>query len=130
MRAIPLFLASAVLLSTMATAQAETGPTEMRRATAQQMDQVSGAYQLSDGRRADIVILDYRLYVQIGKAQRKELLLSGPDRFATRDGSIAIQFGPELATDNIVLAHDRDIAPPQDTIRLASNQRIGRGGID
>jgi hypothetical protein len=45
------------------------------------------------------------------------------------DGSISIRLGPELDTDRIVLAHHRSI-PPQDSIRLASNERAGRGSAN
>jgi hypothetical protein len=41
----------------------------------------------------------------------------------------AVQFGPELDTNHIVPAHNRSIAP-QDAIRLASNDRAGRGSAN
>jgi len=129
MRALSIFLAAAVLLTTASTAQAAAGSTDSSRATAEQMEQITGAYKLSDGRRADIFLLDTRLYVKIGRSQQKELLLAGPNRFASADGKLAIQFGPDLANDRIVLEHDRGILR-QDTIRLAASERPGRGGAD
>ncbi|CAH0145305.1 hypothetical protein SRABI118_00390 [Massilia sp. Bi118] len=129
MRALSIFLAAAVLLTTASTAQADAGSTPASRATAEQMEQITGAYKLSDGRRADIFLLGTRLYVKIGRGQQKELLLAGPNRFASADGKLAIQFGPDLANDRIVLEHDRGILR-QDTIRLAASERPGRGAAD
>jgi hypothetical protein len=130
MRALSVFLASATLLTAAGTAQAQAGSAELSRATAQQMDRVTGAYKLSDGRRAELYVLDEKLYVRIERGPQKQLLLAGPNQFASRDGSVSIQFGPELDNERIVLAHDRGFAPPQDTIRLASNERAGRGSAN
>jgi hypothetical protein len=129
MRALSIFLAAAALLSTVSTAHADAGSAEPRRATAQQMDQVTGTYKLSDGRRAEIFVLDERLYVRIGRGPQTEFQLAGPDRFASIDGRMSIQFGPDLDTDRIVLAHD-PIIVRKDAIRLASNERGVRGGAN
>ena len=129
MRALSIFLAAAVLLTTASTAQADAGSTELSRVTAQQMEQITGTYRLSDGRHAEIYVLDERVYVRIGRGARQELQLAGPNRFATRDGKLAIQFGPDLANDRIVLEQDRGILR-QDTIRLAASERPGRGAAN
>jgi hypothetical protein len=129
MRALSIFLASAVLLTTASTAQAAAGSTDSSRATAEQIEQITGTYKLSDGRHAEIYVLDDRLYVRIARGARKELRLAGPNRFATHDGKLAIQFGPDLANDRIVLEQDRGILR-QDTIRLAASERPGRGAAD
>jgi hypothetical protein len=130
MRALSIFLATATLLAAAGTAQAQAGSAELHRVSAEQMDKVIGTYKLSDGRRAELSALSERLYMRIGRGPQKELLLAGPNQFASRDGRISIQFGPELDTERIVLAHDRGFAPPQDTIRLASNERAGRGSAN
>jgi hypothetical protein len=129
MRALSIFLAAAALLTTVSTAHAEAGSAEPRHATTQQMAQVTGVYRLSDGRRAELYVLEGRLYVRIGRGQQKELDLAGTDRFASSDGKISIQFGSEPDTDRIVLAQDPPIVR-QETIRLASNERAGRGGAN
>jgi hypothetical protein len=129
MRALSIFLAAAVLLTTASAAQADTGAAEPGHVTAQQMEQITGTYKLSDGRHAEIYVLDDRLYVRIARGARKELRLAGPNRFATHDGKLAIQFGPDLAKDRIVLEHDRGILR-QDTIRPAASERPGRGASD
>jgi hypothetical protein len=134
MQALCIFLATAGLLTAagMAQAQTQARPADLHRASAEQMDKTVGAYKLSDGRRAELYMLGERLYVRIGLGQQKELLLAGPNQFASRDGKISIQFGPEFDNERIVLAHDHGFAPPpaQDTIRLASNERAGRGRAD
>jgi hypothetical protein len=93
------------------------------------MHEAKGACRLSDGRRADICVLDNRLYVRIGRSQQKELVLAGANRFAARDGSIAIRFTPGIGDDRFVLEHKRGIGD-LDTIRLAANEGAGRGSAD
>jgi hypothetical protein len=129
MRALSVFLATTALLSATGTAFADTTPTDALDINAEQIAQLPGIYKLSDGRRAELSVSNYRLYVSIGHGKQKLLVAAGQNRFASRDGSISVQFGPELDTDRIVLAHDRSIAP-QDSIRLASNGRAGRGSAD
>lgn len=126
MRALSIFFAAA-LLTTTNLAQADTSSTGPLCATAERMDQVAGTYKLSDGRRVEIFLLGTRLYIKIGRGQQKELLLAGPSRFASPDGKVSIQFGPEFDTDRIVLEAVRG---DQDRIRLASNERVGRGSAN
>jgi hypothetical protein len=134
MRTLSIFLATAGLLTAagMAQAQTQARPADLQRASAEQIDKTVGPYKLSDGRRAELYMLDDRLYVRTGRVQQKELLLAGPNQFASRDGKISIQFGPEFDNEHIVLAYDHGFAPPpaQDTIRLASSERAGRGRAD
>jgi hypothetical protein len=130
MRALSIFLATATLLTAAGTAQAQAGSAELHRVSAEQMDKVIGTYKLSDGRRAELFALGEGLYMRIERGPQKQLLLAGPNQFASRDGRVSIQFGPELDNERIVLAHDRGFAPPQETIRLASNERVGRGSAD
>jgi hypothetical protein len=122
-------LAASALLATSAIAAPIAAADTAQRATAQQMDETQGTYRLSDGRRADIFMLENRLYVRIGRSQQKELVLAGWNRFASRDGSIAIQFGPMIDKERIVLEHAPSIGQ-LDTIRIASNERPGRGSAD
>jgi hypothetical protein len=122
-------LAAGTLLAASAIAAPIAAAGTAQEATAQQMHDAKGAYRLSDGRRADIYVLDNRLYVRIGRSQQKELVLAGSNRFASRDGSIAIQFGQNFDNERIVLEHARGIGQ-LDTIRIASNERAGRGSAD
>jgi hypothetical protein len=128
MRALLTVLAASTLLASSATA-APIAADAPQQASAQQMAEVTGSYKLSDNRRADIFTREGQLYVRIGRSPQKELVLAGPNRFATRDGSIAIRFGSDANNDRIVLEHDRGIGQP-DTIRIASNQPTGRGSAD
>lgn len=129
MRALSIFLAATALMITAGTAQAGPAAGEAPRATAEQMDKANGIYKLSDGRRAQIFTLDSRLYIRIGRSPQQELVLDGQDRFASRDGRIVIRFGPGIDNQRIVLEHDSGILR-QDTIRLAANERPGRGAAD
>jgi hypothetical protein len=128
MRALLPLLAASTVLAGSATA-APIAADAPQQATAQQIDEVQGTYKLSDNRRAEIFALGTRLYVKIGRGSQRELVLAGQNRFAARDGSIAIQFGPDLDHERIVLEHDSGIGQVN-TIRIASNQRAGRGSAD
>jgi hypothetical protein len=129
MRIIPFFFAATALLTTSITAQADAGSAEPHRSTAEQREKATGAFKLSDGRRAEIFELGTRLYVRIGRSQQQELLLAAPNRFVSADGKVAVELGPDLETDRIVLDNDRGIGT-QDTIRIASAERPGRGRAD
>jgi hypothetical protein len=129
MRALSIFVAATALLTTVSVAQAESGSVQFRRASAEQMEQVRGTYQLSDGRRAELLVLNGQLYAKIAQGARKEVLLAEPNRLASRDGTISIQFSTDFDSDRIVLEHGRNIGT-QDTIRFAANDRPGRGGAD
>jgi hypothetical protein len=114
-----------MLGSCLAPIAADTPP----QASARQIGEAVGTYRLSDNRRAEIFAREGQLYVKIGRSPQKELVLAGQNRYATRDGSIAIQFVPDANNERIVLQHDRGIGQPH-TIRLASNGRTGRGSAD
>jgi|GEM_PF-5483661 len=129
MRALSILLAATALLTTVSVAQAETESTQLRRASGEQLEHITGVYKLSNGRRADIFLLGTQLYVKIGGSQQKQLMLAGPNRLASRDGTISIQFSTDFESDRIVLQHGDGIGT-QDTIRLAANDRLGRGAAD
>ncbi|MCS0589715.1 hypothetical protein ACFQ09_13310 [Massilia norwichensis] len=129
MRSLSIFLAAASLLTTMSLAQAETGSTQLHSPSAEQMEQAKGSYQLNDGKRAEMLILDGRLYFRIARGATREMLVAGKNRFSSRDGTIAIRFDTDFDGDRIVLQHGRSIGM-QDTIRLAANDRPGRGTAD
>jgi hypothetical protein len=130
MRALSIFLAVTALLTTVGTAQAaDAGSTGLRQASFHQMARAKGSYELDDGRRAQLFVQDNRLYVRIGRSGQTELLLDGPDRYASRDGKIVVRFDSETDNRHIVLEHTPDVGS-LDAIRLAANDRPGKGGAD
>jgi len=100
------------------------------RATAQQRMDLEGTYKLENGQRARVFELDQRLYVELGR-YRKELVLVAPDRFASPDGAISLQFQPDAPGERIVLGYRRDDRQAM-PVMLASGQRQrhGRGSAD
>jgi hypothetical protein len=89
-----LLAALAVLLGGAGCATSTDYP---RRPSAQEAAEAEGLYGLSDGYRAHLFSLDDTLYVRIGAGQEKQLLLVGPDRFASPDGDVSIQFQQPLS---------------------------------
>lgn len=129
MRVMSIFFAATALLATAVSAHAESGSTKLQRASTEHMYQIRGTYLLSDGRKVNLFLLRDRLYAQIAHDQRKEILQANQNQFASRDGTILIQFGPELDTSNIELVQAFGIVP-QDAVRLAVNVRSGQGRAD
>jgi len=124
MKMLSIALATTALLAGAASA----GPVTDLRATAQQMSDVEGTYQLENGQRARVFALDQKLYVEVGR-HRKELVLTAPDQFTSRDGAISMRFQPDAPGDRIVLGYRRDTQDPI-PVMLAAGPRRGRGGLD
>ncbi len=116
---------AALLLSGAAHAAPAAPPLH---ATAQQMADLEGSYFLDNGQRADIFVLDGRLYITLPR-QRKELVLVAPGRFASRDGRVTVRPQADAGGDRIVLGYQpaQQAAMPA---QLASNARRGRGSAD
>lgn len=93
------------------------------------MMEAEGSYRLDNGERVRVFELDNRLYVEVGH-HRKELLVAGPNRFASKDGAISIAFDAAAGSDKVVLGYQRD-AQDGIPVRMASAaQRRGRGSVD
>ena len=102
-----------------------------RRPTAQEAADAEGLYGLSDGYRAHLFGLDDTLYVRIGAGQEKQLLLVGPEHFASADGDVSIQFQPlqNDGTRRLVVEYYR--APGGHPPRMFSTGPLpGRGFLD
>lgn len=117
-------LAATILLA----GAAHAAPGSDLRATAQQRADLEGSYRLETGQLAQVFSLDDRLYIEVGR-HRKELVLVAPDRFASRDGAVSMQFAPAAPGERIVLGYRQDVAEIV-PIRLSSVRRPGRGSAD
>jgi hypothetical protein len=124
-----IFFAATALLATAVAAHAESGSIKLQRASTEHMYQIRGTYTLSDGRKINVFLLHDRLYAQIADDQRKEILQANQNQFSSRDGTILIQFGPELDTSSIELVQTFGMVP-QDAVRLAVSMRSGQGRAD
>lgn len=129
MRFMSTLFAAATLLAPVVAAHAESGSTKLQRASTEHMYRIRGTYTLNDGRKVSLSLLHDRLYAQIADDQRKEILQANQNQFASRDGTILIQFGPELDTSSIELVQTFGIVP-QDAVRLASNVRSSQDKTD
>jgi len=123
MKQLSIVLATLAMLAATAAATAAAGS-----GTAQQRGDLEGTYQLENGQRVRVFELDERLYVEVGR-YRKELVMVAPNRFASRDGAVSMQFQPEAPGERIVLGYRRD-AQQALPVMLASGQQNGRGSAD
>jgi len=125
MRAPCVFLAAALLLSSAGCATSDPRP----RPSAQQIAELEGFYALSDGHRAHLFNMDDRLYVRIDGRHQKELRVVGPNRFASRDGDVAVLVPSDRGDDDrIVVEYLR--YPGRVPVRNAFGPRWGRGYAD
>lgn len=102
MRMLSITLASTLLLSACALAGDRVG----ERPTAQQIVDVEGTYGLENGARLRVFGINGRLYVEVGN-HRKELVAAGPDRFASKDGTVSLLYDPGGESDKVVLGYLR-----------------------
>lgn len=64
---------------------------ESQPANAQQMSEIAGDYQLSDGRRLHVDFDGVDVYVQLDKRSRQHLKGNSDGQFSTPDGAITIR---------------------------------------
>ncbi|MGO4479574.1 hypothetical protein AB4Z32_25355 [Massilia sp. 2TAF26] len=120
-----------VLVALLGGAGCATSTDYPRRPSAQEAAEAEGLYGLSDGYRAHLFSLEDTLYVRIGAGQEKPLLLVGPDRFASPDGDISIQFQPPQSDDSRRLVVEYYRAPGGHPPRMFSTGPLpGRGFLD
>ncbi len=67
---------------------------EAQPANAQQMSEIAGDYQLSDGRRIQIDFDGVDVYIQVDKRARQQLLGTSDGQFRTFDGAIQVRRNP------------------------------------
>jgi len=125
MKTLRIVLAATVLLTTTLTAPAFPADNDLR-STAQQRLDMEGTYLLENGQRAKIFELDNRLYIDLERRHRKELLLVAPDLFASPDGAVSVQFQRD-DPDAPLLFGIPYAAPNGAPVRLAADQVRTRG---
>lgn len=123
MRMLSITLAASFLLSAGALAGGGIG----ERPTAQQIVDVEGTYGLENGERLRVFGLDGRLYVEVGH-HRKELVVAGPGRFASKDGTVSLLFNPDRDADKVVLGYRRDTHSGIPLRMALADQRREYGG--
>ena len=121
-----------VLLLLLACAGCATSDDYPRRPSAQEIADVEGLYALSDGYRAHLFDVDSRLYVRIGAGTERQLMLVGPEHFASDGGEVSIWFAPPRPDDDVkrvVVAYYRKpgARPP---LMFSTGPRPGRGFLD
>jgi len=86
------FASTLIAAVTIAAAAAPLGhAAELAPANAQQMSEIAGDYQLSDGRRLQIDFDGTDVYVQVDKRPRQHLRGTSDGQFSTFDGAITIR---------------------------------------
>jgi hypothetical protein len=77
---------------------------ESQPANAQQMSEIAGDYQLSDGRRIQIDFDGTDVYVQLDKRPRQHMRGTSDGQFSTFDGSITVRHRSRADTPTVDVA--------------------------
>jgi hypothetical protein len=66
---------------------------------------VAGQYRLENGRDVRLVLTDDKLYLDLNRYYRKELLPIGDKMLASRDGRLTVQYMPDGPVERILIQH-------------------------
>lgn len=109
MRKLPfLFLIASLFACAAHASGAENQPARQAQLTIEQMHEIEGVYALGDGRTVEIKVIDDRLYLDVGRRGRWQLLETGTYTFTTRSDEVSLSFkrGADFDKDQIVLNYD------------------------
>jgi len=80
--------------------------TPISRGEATQLkDDIAGQYKLETGRDVRLTLVDDRLYLDLNRNFRKELLPVAERTLASRDGRLTVQYMPDGPVDRILIKH-------------------------
>ena len=94
-----------ILACLQASATAAT-PISSGEATQLKYD-VEGEYRLENGNSVRLSVVDGRLYLDLSRSYRKELIAVAPNLFASRDAMVTVRYMPDSATARIRIRHER-----------------------
>ena len=66
---------------------------------------VEGQYRLENGRDVRLVQVDHKLYLDLNRHYRKELLAVGEKMLASRDGRLTVRYMPDGPVEQILIQH-------------------------
>ena len=76
---------------------------------------IEGQYKLENGRNVRLVQVDHKLYLDLNRYYRKEIIPVADRVLASRDGKLTVQYLPEGPTGRILIQHPE----------LPANVRLG-----
>lgn len=83
---------------------------------------VAGQYRLENGRDVRLSMIDDKLYLDLNRAFRRELLPVGDKVLASHDGRLTVQYMPDGPTEQILIQHPELPA----SVRLGERSWRGR----
>ncbi|MET0980765.1 MAG: hypothetical protein ABWY02_01595 [Telluria sp.] len=78
-------------------------------------NEVEGQYRLENGRDVRLVQMDQKLYLDLNRYYRRELLPVADKVLASRDGKLTVQYMPDGPVERILIQHPA----------LPANMRLG-----
>jgi hypothetical protein len=72
---------------------------------AQLKDDIAGQYRLETGRDVRLTLVDDRLYLDLNRNFRKELLPVAQRTLASRGGRLTVEYMPDGPVDRILIKH-------------------------
>ncbi|MDB5793272.1 MAG: hypothetical protein JWQ80_3296 [Massilia sp.] len=98
MRALPCL----ALISAFASTALAAAPISRGDAAELKLD-IAGQYRLENGRDVRLTVMDERLYLDLNRSYRKELLPVGDKVLASRDGRLTVQYMPDGPVERILI---------------------------
>ncbi|MFC5459248.1 hypothetical protein [Massilia niabensis] len=96
--------ATAQVSTAQASAALLTTPISLGEAIELKND-VEGQYRLENGRDVRLVQVDHKLYLDLNRHYRKELLPVAENVLASRDGRLTVQYMPHGPVEQILIQH-------------------------
>lgn len=94
------------LVSTTTFAAAALAGTQISRGAATELKHdIAGHYRLDNGRDVRLTLLDQKLYLDLNRHYRKELLAVGEKTLASRDGRLTVQYMADGPVERILIQH-------------------------
>lgn len=95
-----------LVLACFHAAAAAATPISSGEATQLKYD-VEGEYRLENGNSVRLSVVDGKLYLDLTRWYRKELIPVAPNLLASRDAMVTVEYLPDRATARIRIRHER-----------------------
>lgn len=136
MRSLTLILPATLLLAASTGAQSQNNPSSNPEAISQvqvnapaqpyrfwgyEAEAISGAYAMSNGWRIKVDPGKDGIVAQIGKKRPMTLVAMSPDKYASRDGNIIMEFNRGAYGDDMVMSYVPDSRTAQVVVLTSTN---------
>jgi hypothetical protein len=99
-------LSTALASATLPAAASAANATSISRGDAEELKQdAAGEYRLDNGRRVRLALVEDRLYLDLKRGYRRELVPVAEGVLASHDGRLTVQYMPNGPVEQIFIQH-------------------------